>query len=52
MEKAGLAPKGTREIAALLNKAADNLVEGGRRGIFTPMFWVLVRKPYDTPTSA
>ena len=40
-----LAPAGTSDGAALLNLAADSLVEGGQTGIFTPMFFFLARKP-------
>lgn len=31
--------------STLLNKAAGALVEGGKSGIFTPMFYFLARKP-------
>ncbi len=38
-------PEGSRAVSTLLNRAADALVEGGKSGIFTPMFFVLARKP-------
>ena len=40
-----LAPQGAREVSSFLNWGADTLVEGGRTGIFTPMFFFLARKP-------
>ena len=40
-----LAPKGAREVSSFLNWGADTLVEGGRTGIFTPMYFFLARKP-------
>ena len=45
LEALRIAPSGTGEAAALLNIAADSLVEGGERGIFTPSFLVHARKP-------
>lgn len=47
METARLAPKGSSDVAQLLNDAADALVEGGKTGIFTPMYFVLCRKPLN-----
>ncbi|MDE0408208.1 MAG: methyltransferase domain-containing protein [Alphaproteobacteria bacterium] len=44
-ERLRLFPKGSRAVSTLLNAAADALVEGGRTGIFTPMFFFLARKP-------
>ena len=44
-EKLRVVPEGTRAVSTLLNNAADALVEGGVHGIFTPMFFFLVRKP-------
>ncbi len=43
-EKLRLFPEGSRAVSTLLNAAADALVEGGRSGIFTPMFFFLARK--------
>lgn len=45
MEKVGIAPKGTTEVSAFLNAAADGLVAGGEKQIFTPMYFFLARKP-------
>jgi sterol 24-C-methyltransferase len=44
-EAARLFPPGTREVSDLLNRAADSLVEAGVRGIFSPLFFFLARKP-------
>ncbi len=44
-ERVRLFPEGARAVSTLLNRAADALVEGGRSGIFTPMFFFLARKP-------
>ena len=38
-------PRGARAVSTLLNAAADALVEGGKSGTFTPMFFFLARKP-------
>ena len=40
-----LAPQGARAVSTLLNATADALVEGGQTGIFTPMYFFVVRKP-------
>ncbi|KAF0482699.1 sterol 24-C-methyltransferase [Gigaspora margarita] len=40
-----IAAPGSTEVACFLNKTADALVEGGETGIFTPMFFMLLRKP-------
>lgn len=39
MERLRIAPKGTVEVSAFLNRAADALVEGGQTGVFTPMYY-------------
>ena len=44
-ERFRLFPEGARAVSTLLNAAADALVEGGRSGVFTPMFFFLARKP-------
>ena len=44
-ERLGAFPEGARAVSTLLNAAADALVEGGRSGLFTPMFYFLARKP-------
>ena len=45
MEGMGLAPRGSSSVHSLLLKAADSLVEGGRRGIFTPLYTIVAKKP-------
>lgn len=45
LEAVHIAPPGATKISEVLCRAADALVEGGKKGIFTPMFWCLVRKP-------
>lgn len=45
LERFGIAPKGSLEVSSMLERAADGLVAGGKQGIFTPMFFFLVRKP-------
>ena len=44
-ERLRLFPEGSREVCTLLNAAAYALVDGGRSGVFTPMFFFLARKP-------
>ena len=46
-EGLGVFPKGSRAVSTMLNKAADALVERGRYGIFSPMFFVLACKPHS-----
>ncbi len=41
-------PKGSRAVSTFLNRGADALVEGGKSGIFTPMYFVLARKPLNS----
>lgn len=43
-EKIGLIPRGTAATADSLAKAADALVEGGQKKLFTPMYLMLGRK--------
>jgi len=45
LETLRIAPKGTIATSAMLNKTADNLVLGGRTGIFTPAYFYVARKP-------
>lgn len=45
LEAVGIAPKGTLEVSSMLGRAADGLVAGGKMGIYTPMYFFLVRKP-------
>lgn len=51
-EKIGLAPKGSRATAAILEEAAVNLVLGGKLGIFTPSFFFKARKPLKGETAS
>ena len=44
-ERTRLLPEGITEVSTFLNEAAEGLVEGGKTGIFTPVFFFLVRKP-------
>ena len=45
LEAVGVAPKGTLQVSSMLGRAADGLVAGGKLGIYTPMYYFLVRKP-------
>jgi len=45
LETLGLVKKGVVRTQQILLVAADGLVAGGRLGIFTPMYLVVVRKP-------
>lgn len=47
LELLGIAPSGTRKTAQSLGKAADALVEGGKKKLFTPMYLMVGRKPED-----
>ena len=38
-------PKGSAEVAKLMDRTADAYVAGGRTGIFTPLYCFLARKP-------
>ena len=38
-------PKGSAEVAKLMDRTADAYVDGGRTGIFTPLYCFLARKP-------
>ena len=38
-------PKGSAEVARLMDRTADAYVAGGRTGIFTPLYCFLARKP-------
>ena len=44
-ERLRIVPKGATIVSTLLNRTADALVEGGKSGVFTPMFFFLARKP-------
>ncbi|GBF91937.1 cycloartenol-C-24-methyltransferase [Raphidocelis subcapitata] len=45
LETVGVAPKGSLEVATMLERAADGLVAGGKKGIFTPLYFFVARKP-------
>ncbi len=45
LEKCWVAPAGSSAVHHLLCQTADDLVAGGRQKIFTPMFFMLLRKP-------
>ncbi|GAB2289046.1 Cycloartenol-C-24-methyltransferase [Dionaea muscipula] len=47
LEFLGLAPKGSQRVQGFLEKAAEGLVEGGKKEIFTPMFFFLALKPHS-----
>ena len=44
-ERLRLFSEGARAVSTILNAGADALVDGGRSGVFTPMFYFLARKP-------
>ncbi len=41
----GMCPRGSADVVALLDRTAKAYVEGGRAGIFTPLYCFLARKP-------
>ena len=45
LEKVGVAPKGSLQTHDVLETAGDCLVEGGKLGIFTPMYLMIGKKP-------
>jgi len=45
LEKIKIAPKGSTQAHQILKDTAIDLVEGGKMGIFSPMFFILARKP-------
>ncbi|XP_078430019.1 sterol methyltransferase 1 [Wolffia australiana] len=47
LEGLGLAPAGSQRVSSFLEKAAEGLVEGGKKELFTPMYFFLVRKPME-----
>ena len=52
LEMVGVAPRGTQKTADSLAVAADCLVEGGRKKLFTPMYLMVARKPATSATAA
>jgi sterol 24-C-methyltransferase len=45
LERLHVVPKGAADVAVFLDRAAVALVEGGRTGVFTPMYFAHARKP-------
>ncbi|MYB83821.1 MAG: hypothetical protein F4X54_03575, partial [Chloroflexi bacterium] len=45
LEKVRVVPRGSLRVAQTLNLCADAMVEAGRLGIFTPMYFIHARKP-------
>jgi sterol 24-C-methyltransferase len=45
LETLHVVPRGTTQVSALLNQVADELIEAGQRGVFTPIFFFHARKP-------
>ncbi|KAI3838117.1 hypothetical protein MKW98_009068 [Papaver atlanticum] len=45
LEYVGLAPAGSQRVQMFLEEAAEGLVAGGKKAIFTPMYFFLARKP-------
>ncbi|KAJ1897418.1 Delta(24)-sterol C-methyltransferase [Kickxella alabastrina] len=47
LEKVGIAPAGTVQVQDVLLTAADALVAGAKKEIFTPMYLIVGRKPLN-----
>ena len=45
LEQLRIVPRGSSRVAAMLNLAGVAIAEAGRLGIFTPMYFILARKP-------
>ena len=45
LERLRIVPRGTTRVSSLLNLAAVSFADAGRLGIFTPMYFILARKP-------
>ena len=45
VERVRIAPRGSAAVSSFLNAAAEAIVRGGETGVFTPMYYVLARKP-------
>ncbi|KAM7268363.1 hypothetical protein ACFE04_010529 [Oxalis oulophora] len=45
LEYVKIAPQGSQRVQKFLEQAADGLLEGGRKEIFTAMYFFLARKP-------
>lgn len=48
LEYVGLAPAGSLRVQMFLEEAAEGLVGGGKKEIFTPMYFFLARKPLSS----
>ena len=44
-EAVGVFPKGSSDVIGLMDRTANAYVEGGRSGVFTPLYCFLARKP-------
>ncbi|WP_419934434.1 methyltransferase domain-containing protein [Candidatus Palauibacter sp.] len=49
LERLGIIPRGALRVSGLLNMAAAAFARAGQLGIFTPMYFVLARKPDSSP---
>ena len=45
LERLRIVPRGTTRVSAILNVGAAAFAEAGRLGIFSPMYFILARKP-------
>lgn len=45
LENLRVVPRGTTRVSSLLNRTATVMAEAGRLGIFSPMYFMLARKP-------
>ena len=45
LAKVGILPKSMVDVHNMLVNVANSLVEGGERGIFSPMYMVVMQKP-------
>ena len=45
LETLHIVPQGTVQVSRILNLCADGMIEAGRLGIFTPMYFLHARKP-------
>lgn len=52
LESVSLCPRGTARAAETLEVAARSLVEGGREGVFSPMFLMVGRKEHAIKADA
>ncbi|CAI9103026.1 OLC1v1001440C2 [Oldenlandia corymbosa var. corymbosa] len=52
LEYVGIAPAGSQRVSDFLEKAAEGLVAGAKKDIFTPMYFFLARKPVSEGQNA